>query len=145
MNITGHNDHSDRLKVACDHYLDLAMSLQYADGERALWPCPSCGEASFAARFHEGVAGCTGEHCTVPHSMDLLELVAYLDEELNSADRKAANKRFSEIFEAVAGNQRQLEEERRERRQLYREQRRRKGSAKTREEKQNGPPEDPLF
>jgi hypothetical protein len=77
------------------------------------------------ARFQEGVAGCTEEECAVPSSMDLPELVAYLDDDLDPTDRRAANQKFSGIFEAAVGDQRQREAELKERRRIAREGKRR--------------------
>jgi anti-sigma factor RsiW len=57
--------------------------------------------------------------------MDLPDLVAYLDGNLDPTDRRAANRKFSSIFEAAVGDQRQREAGRKERRRLAREEKRR--------------------
>ena len=95
MSLGEYNGAGERLAVACDHYLDLAASLRDVEGGRAIWPCQSCGNASFEARFETGVVGCTEERCAVPSSMNLLELVAYLAPDLDVADRQGAGERFS--------------------------------------------------
>jgi hypothetical protein len=77
--------------------------------------------------------------------MDLLEVVAYLDEELQPTDRRAANERFSGIFEAAVGHQRQLEEERKERRRLSREGKRRQRSSGGARNEKHSHPEEHLF
>ena len=78
MRLEEYNGVSERLAVACDYYLELAASLRDREGGRAIWPCPSCGGASFVASFEKGGVGCAKERCAVPSSMNLLKLVAYL-------------------------------------------------------------------
>jgi hypothetical protein len=97
------------------------------------------------ARFQEGVAGCTEEECAVPSSMDLPELVAYLDDDLDPTDRRAANHKFSGIFEAAIGDQRQLEQERKERRRLAREEKRRQRDSVEDRDEQRSHQEEHLF
>ena len=134
--------------VACDHYLDLAASLRDSEGGRAIWPCPVCGRASFVAHFEKGVVGCTEERCVAPSSMNLLELVAYLDEELVAGDERGAAKKFREILEEAVGREQEYEAERKERRRRAREERYwRKGlaRARAREAWDGGWPEQSLF
>lgn len=126
MNLAEHNDRADRLRIVLDHYLDLGRGLRAGGPERdetAIWPCPTCGKGSFAARFEEGVAGCVEESCEVPSEMELLELVAHLDAELPTGDTRGANERFSEIFEVTLKREQQREEQRKERRRTDRQRR----------------------
>lgn len=100
------------------------------------------------ARFKEGVAGCDEEECEVRSSMDLPDLVAYLDNDLEPTNKRAANKKFASIFEAVVGHQRHLEEERKERRRIAkgtREAKRRQGEQKKPRADEHGETEDTLF
>ena len=77
--------------------------------------------------------GCTEELCVVPSSMNLLELVAYLDEELVAGDERGAAKKFREILEEAVGREQEYEAERKERRRRAREKRYwRKGLARAR-------------
>ena len=145
MDITGHNDHSDRLRVVCDYYLDFAMALRDPDNERAVWPCPSCEQASFAASFETGAAGCTNENCEAPSSMQLLELVAYLDPEMTPDDKRAAAQRFSQILEDRISTEQQRQHQRSESRQRAREESRWQKGLQNQRSKQQGGSEDTLF
>ena len=119
-----------------------------SEGGRAIWPCPSCGGASFEASFEKGVAGCAEELCAVPCSMNLLELVAYLDEELVAGDERGAAEKFREILEAAVRREQEREAGRTEARRRAREERYwRKGlaRARTREAREKGWPEQSLF
>lgn len=58
--------------------------------------------------------------------MGLTELIAYLDQDILADDVRRANERFSEIFEAVVGREREREERRRERNRRARDERRRR-------------------
>lgn len=55
------------------------------------------------AVFDEGLAGCNEESCELPSSVELLELVTYLDEELQVGDREGASEKVGEIVEAAMG------------------------------------------
>lgn len=145
MDITGHNDHSDRLRVVCDYYLDFTMALRDPDNERAVWPCPSCEQASFAASFEAGAAGCTNEVCEVPSSMQLLELVAYLDPELAPEDKHSAAQRFSQILEDRINQEQHRQHQRSESRQRAREESRWQIGDQRQRAKQQEDIEDTLF
>lgn len=125
------------MKIACDHYLDLGLGLREASDEVVIWPCPSCGRASFEARFEVGTAGCSEQDCEIPASMGLTELVACLDREVAADDIRRANERFAEIFEAAVGHEQERENQRKERnRRVRNERKRRKESAETIDEDQ---------
>ncbi len=124
-----YNGRADRLKIACDYYLDLGLGLRETTDKVVIWPCPSCGKASFVANFDEGVAGCTEQGCETPRAMGLTELVAYLDRDVPAGDVRRANERFAEIFEAAVGRERERENQRRERNRRARDERRRRESA----------------
>lgn len=101
MTVGNYSSGAERLRVACDHYLDLGSGLSEQSGKTAIWPCPACGRPSFVAAFDEGWVGCTEERCEVPSSMGLLELVAYLDEDLQVRDERGASEKFREILDAA--------------------------------------------
>ncbi len=143
--IGSYSSRADRLRIVCDRYLDLGRGLRDASGETAIWPCPACGRASFAASFDEGIAGCAREDCRIPASMELLELIAYLDEGLEAGDERGASERFGEILEAAVSCEQKHEAERRARRRQAREERYwQKGLERAREREQ-GPSEQSLF
>lgn len=124
MNLTDYNGPGQRLLVVCDHYLDLAAGLRDSQDTSAIWPCPACGGASFAANFETAAAGCTQSDCQLPASMDLLDLVAYLDPELAPDDRHSASQRFSQLLEERINQEQHLQHQRSEQRQRAREERR---------------------
>ena len=148
MRLEEYNGAGERLAVACDYYLDLAASLRDSDGGRAIWPCPACGNASFEASFEMGTAGCTEERCVVPSSMNLLELMVFLDEELVAGDERGAAKKFRGILEEAVRREQGREAELKEARSRAREERYwRKGlaRARAREAGNGGWPEQRLF
>ena len=137
LGLDDYNGRAERLRIACDHYLDLGLGLREASDEVVIWPCPSCGRASFEARFEGGTAGCTKQDCEIPASMGLIELVACLDRDVLADDIRRANEKFAEIFEAAVGRERERENQRSERaRQTRHERRRRKESAKAEDDRQ---------
>lgn len=145
MGVGDYNGRAERLRVVLDHYLDLGLGLRDQTGETAIWPCPSCGEASFVARFEEGVAGCVEEGCGVASSMDLPELISHLDEGAQAGDRRGAGKRFSELLETSIEHEQELEQRRKGQSQQARQERYwRKGLARARARKRWGS-EDSLF
>ena len=145
MRLDGYNGVGERLAVACDHYLDLAAALRDSEGTRAIWPCPECGNASFEASFETGEAGCADRECRLPACMDLLALVAYLDPELDAADKQGAGERFAEILQARIREEQERQQERAENKGRAREEKRwRKGLQKQRVREQ-GETESPLF
>lgn len=145
MNLDDCNGPAERLEVVCDHYLDLAAGLRDSEGRRAIWPCPQCGEGSFVATFEQAVAGCTNEDCVVPVSMQLLELVAYLDPQLDTEDTQQAGQRFSQILEARIREEQQRQQDRNESRKRVREEKRWQEGAKKQRSKRQGEAEDTLF
>ncbi|MGI9049706.1 MAG: hypothetical protein ACR2GU_10125 [Rubrobacteraceae bacterium] len=148
MAVGNHSGRAERLKVACDHYLDLGQGLRDQSGETAIWPCPTCGRSSFVASFGEGVAGCSEAFCTVPASMGLLELMCYLDEDIEVGDERGASEKFREILEAAVRREQEREARLKEERQKTREERYwRKGltKARAREAGERGWPEQRLF
>src|SRR5215210_9069330 len=118
--IGNYSSRAERLRIVCDHYLDLGRGLREASGKVAIWPCPACGRASFSASFDEGMAGCAREGCGLPASMGLLELIAYLDEGLEVGDERGASEKFGEILETAISRAQEHEAERRERRRRAR-------------------------
>lgn len=58
--------------------------------------------------------------------MGLNELVACLDRDVAAGDARRANERFTEIFEAAVGRERERENQRRERNRRSRDERRRR-------------------
>jgi hypothetical protein len=136
---------AERLRIVCDHYLDLGRGLREASGKAAIWPCPACEQVSFVASFDEGVAGCAQEGCGIPASMGLLELIAYLDEGLEVGDERGASEKFGEILETAIIREQEHEAERRERRRRAREERYwQKGLERARESEQ-GHSDERLF
>ena len=145
MRIEEYNGAGERLVVVCDYYLDLATSLRDSEGRRAIWPCPSCGRASFEASFETGTAGCSDRECQLPASIDLLDLVAYLDPELDAADRQGAGERFAGILHAHIREEQERRQEQVEKRGKARQERRwHKGLEKQRVREQ-GEVEETLF
>lgn len=145
MGVGDYSSRAERLRIACDHYLDLGRGLREGSGKAAIWPCPACGRASFSASFDEGVVGCAEERCEVPASMGLLELVAYLDEHLMVGDERGAGQRFSEILEAAVRQEQEYEAERKERRRQAREERYWQKGLKRAREREQGCSEERLF
>lgn len=72
------------------------------------------------AVFDEGLAGCNEESCELPSSGELLELVTYLDEELQVGDREGASEKVGEIVEAAIGRDQEREQARKSRRRRSR-------------------------
>ncbi len=141
-----YSSRAERLQIVCDHYLDLGRGLREASGKAAIWPCPACGQVSFAASFDEGTVGCTREGCEIPTSMGLLELIACLDEGLEIGDKRGARQRFGEILEAAISREQEHEAERKERRRRAREERYwQKGLKRARESEQGRSEERRLF
>lgn len=122
MGIGDRNGPAERLAAVLDHYMD--VGLRDEAGSVAVWPCPSCGKASFFARLDEGVAGCTDERCGVSPTMDVLDLVAYLDDRLEPGDRPGAHRVFEEVLEEAVRGERERERELEARRRKLREERR---------------------
>lgn len=143
--IGNYSSRAERLRIVCDHYLDLGRGLREASGKVAIWPCPACGRASFVASFDEGIAGCAQEGCGIPASMGLLELIAYLDEGLEVGDERGASEKFGEILEAAISRERELEAERKERRRRAREERYWQKGLKRARESEQGRSEERLF
>ena len=121
--IGNYSSRAERLRIVCDHYLDLAQGLHEGSGKAAIWPCPACGRVSFSATFDEGVVGCAEEGCEIPASMGLLEFIACLDEGLGVGDERGASEKFGEILEAAVRREQEHEAQRKERRRHAREQR----------------------
>ena len=146
MGVKGsYSSRAERLRIVCDHYLDLGRGLREASGKAAIWPCPACGRASFVASFDEGIAGCAREGCGVPASMGLLALIAYLDEGLEVGNERGASQKFGEILEAAISREQEREAERKERRRRAREESYwQKGLNRAREGEQ-GCPDERLF
>lgn len=145
MNLTDYNGPSQRLLVACDRYLDLAASLRDSQDRGAIWPCPSCGGASFAANFETETAGCTNETCQFPASINLLDLVAYLDPGLEPTDRHGGGQKFSQLLEERINHERHLQHQRSEKKQRTREENRWQKGLHRQRSKQRGGTEDTLF
>ncbi len=132
-----YSSRAERLRIVCDHYLDLGQGLHEGSGKAAIWPCPACGRVSFVASFDEGVVGCAEGGCEIPASMGLLELIAYLDEDLEVGDERGASQKFGKILEAAVRREQEHEAERKERRRRAREERYwQKGLKRTRESEQ---------
>lgn len=89
------------------------------------------------AKFEEGVVGCMEEGCEVPSSMGLLDLVAYLDGDLEVGDERGASEKFGEILETTVRRGQEREADRQERRRRAREERYwQKGLRRAREREQ---------
>jgi hypothetical protein len=132
-----YSSRTERLRIVCDHYLDLGQGLHEGSGKAAIWPCPACGRVSFVASFDEGLAGCAQEGCEIPASMGLLEFIAYMDEGLEVGDERGASEKFGEILEAAVRREQEYEAERKERRRRAREERYwQKGLERARESEQ---------
>jgi hypothetical protein len=145
VQIGSRSGRAERLRVACDHYLDLGRALREGSGSVAIWPCPSCGKPSFVARFEDGVAGCTEAGCGMPASMRLLELIAQLDEDLAAGDERAASKKFGEILEEAVRAEQERQVQRGELEQRAAQERRwQRGLTRARIEKE-GWPQQNLF
>lgn len=136
---------ASRLEVICDHYLDLGRGLREQSGLLTIWPCPGCGRASFVASFDEGIAGCTEEGCEVPASLELLELVAYLDEDLEVGDERGASEKIGEILEGSIREQQALEADRQEQRRRAKEERYWQKGLRRAQRKDRGYSEQRLF
>lgn len=145
MNLDDYNGPGERLQVVCDHYLDLATGLRDSEGKTAIWPCPECGEGSFVATFEQAVAGCTNEDCEVPASMQILELVAYLDPQLDTEETQQAGQRFSRILEARIKAEQQRQQDHNESRRRIREEKRWQKGLQRQRSKQRDEAEDTLF
>ena len=140
-----YSSRAERLRIVCDHYLDLGRGLREASGKAAIWPCPACGRASFVASFDEAVAGCAQEGCEIPASMGLVELIAYLDEGLEVGDEQGAGQKFGQILEAAVRREQEYEDKRKERRRWAREQRYWQKGLKRARESEQGQSEERLF
>jgi hypothetical protein len=140
-----YSSRAERLRIVCDHYLDLGQGLREGSGKAAIWPCPSCGRVSFSASFDEGVVGCAEEGCEIPASMGLLELIAYLDESLEVSDERGAGQKFAEILEAAIRREQEHEAERKERRRRAREERYWQRELKRARESEQGRSQERLF
>lgn len=98
-----------------------------------------------AASFDEGIVGCTEEGCEVSASIGLLELVAYLDEDLDVGDEQRASEKIGEILETTARREQERASDRQEKRRRAREERHwQKGLARARA-REKGWPEERLF
>jgi hypothetical protein len=140
-----YSSRAERLRIVCDHYLDLGQGLHEASGKMAIWPCPACGRVSFVASFDEGLAGCAQEGCDMLASMGLLEFIAYLDEGLEVGDERGASEKFGEILEAAVRREQEYEAERKERRRRAREERYWQNGLKRARESEQGSLEERLF
>jgi hypothetical protein len=140
-----YSSRTERLRIVCDHYLDLGQGLHEGSGKAVIWPCPACGRLSFVARFDEGLAGCAQERCDILASMGLLELIAYMDEGLEVGDERGASEKFGEILEAAVRREQEHEAERKERRRRAREERYWKKELKRARESEQGSSEERLF
>jgi hypothetical protein len=140
-----YSSRTERLRIVCDHYLDLGQGLHEGSGKAAIWSCPACGRVSFVASFDEGVVGCAEEGCEIPASMGLLELIAYLDEGLEVGDERGASEKFGEILEAAVRREQEHEAERKERRRRAREERYWHKGLKRARESEQGRSEERLF
>jgi hypothetical protein len=143
--IGNYSNQTERLRIVCDHYLDLGRGLREGSGKAAIWPCPACGQVSFSASFDEGIVGCAQERCEIPTSMGLLELIACLDEGLEIGDKRRARQRFGEILEAAIRREQEHEAERQERRRRAREERYWQNGLKRARESEQGRSEERLF
>ncbi len=143
--IGNYSSRAARLRIVCDHYLDLGQGLHEGSGKAAIWPCPACGRASFSATFDEGVVGCAQEGCEIPASMRLLQFIAYLDDGLEVGDEQGASEKFSEILEATIRRGQEQEAERKERRRRAREERYWQKGLKRAPESEQGYSEERLF
>ena len=131
--------------MVCDYYLDLAASLRDSQDKTAIWPCPECGKGSFVATFEQAMAGCTNEDCEVPASMQLLELVAYLDPDLELENTKDAAQHFSRILEESIRAEQQRQQDRNESRKRVREENRWRKGLQEQRAREQGETEDTLF
>ncbi len=145
MAINSYSSKTSRLETICDHYLDLGRGLREQSGLLTIWPCPDCGRASFVASFDEGIAGCPEEGCEVPASMGLLELVAYLDEDLEVGDERGAHEKFTEILEGSIREQQEREADHQEQRQRAKEERYWQKGLRRAQRKERGYSEQRLF
>lgn len=143
--IGNYSTRAERMRIVCDLYLDLGRGLREESGNRAIWPCPACGSSFFTARFDEGVAGCVEEGCAVPSSMDLIDLIAYLDGGLEAKDRRSANEKFGEILEAAVRREQELEDERKESKRQSAQQRRWQRGLKRARARRQGCSQEQLF
>lgn len=145
MNLDDYNGPGERLQVVCDHYLDLATGLRDSEDKTAIWPCPSCGQPAFAANFETGAAGCTQTDCRLPATMNLLDLIAYLDPELEPDDRQSATRRFGQILGDRIKTEQKRQDQRSENRQRIQEENRWQKGLQNQRSKQQGGTEDTLF
>jgi hypothetical protein len=145
LGIGNYSSKASRLEAICDHCLDLGRGLREQSGPLTIWPCPGCEQASFMASFDEGIAGCAEEGCEVPASMGLLELVAYLDEDLDVGDEQGASEKIGEILETTVRREQERDANRQEQRRRAKEERHwQRGLARARASKK-GWPEERLF
>jgi hypothetical protein len=77
--------------------------------------------------------------------MELLELVAYLDEGLESGDKREASKKLGEILEGAVRQEQEYEAERREKRRKAREERYWHKGLKRAQQRERGYSEERLF
>jgi hypothetical protein len=143
--VGNYSSRAERLRIVCDHYLDLGQGLREGSGKVAIWPCPACGRASLVASFDEGVVGCAEEGCGVPASMGLLELIACLDEGLEVGDEQGASEKFGEILEAAVRREQEYEATRKERMRRAREERYWQKGLRQASEREQGCSQERLF
>lgn len=145
LGIGNYSSKASRLETICDHYLDLGQGLREALGRQVIWPCPTCGRASFVASFGEGIAGCAEKGCEVSASMGLLELVAYLDVGLEVGDERGAHEKFAEVLEGSIREQQEREADRQEQRRRAKEERYWQKGLRRAQRKDRGYTEQRLF
>lgn len=145
MKLTDYNGPGQRLLVVCDYYLDLAASLRDSRDTSAIWPCPQCGSPSFTANFEAAAAGCTESDCQLHASMNPLDLLAYLDPEIETTDKHSASQKFSQIFEERITKEQHLQHQQSEQRQRTKEESRWQKGLRRQRSKQQGETEDTLF
>lgn len=143
--IGNYSSRTERLRIVCDHYLDLGQGLHEGSGKAAIWPCPACGRASFVASFDEGVVGCAEGGCEIPASMGLLEFITCLDEGLEVGDERGAGEKFDEILEAAVRREQEYKAERKEQRRRARKERYWQKGLKRARESEQGRLEERLF
>jgi hypothetical protein len=143
--INSYSSKASRLEVICDHYLDLGRGLREQSGPLTIWPCPGCGQGSFVVSSDEGVVGCAEEGCEVPASMGLLELVAYLDEDLEVGDERGASEKIGEILETTVRREQECDANRQEQRRRAKEERYWQKGLRRAREREQGYSEERLF
>jgi hypothetical protein len=145
LGIGNYSSKASRLEAICDHYLDLGRGLREASGRQVIWPCPGCGQGTFVVSSDEGVVGCAEEGCEVPASMGLLELVAYLDEDLEVGDEQGASEKISEILETTVRRKQERDANRQEQRRRARDERYWQKGLRRARQREQGCSEERLF